>query len=155
MSSPSPQFENILPSGADTVLTISGLGGFQYQARGLSQTLSLIKEVEPERTINGKLINLGNPCFRKYSSRIICTDINAPPFDGLFRGMTVTVDCAAVLCYRTGNPGSPFRTPAGAGWTLGDMTFYHPTLEMMIMDLTENFEEWKCDFQWEMQLEEI
>ena len=28
--------ENILPAGSDTLLTISGLGGFQYQARGLT-----------------------------------------------------------------------------------------------------------------------
>lgn len=152
----SPQPENILPAGADTVLTISGLGGFQYQARGLSQTLSLIRTVEPERTINGKLIDMSNPCFRKYMSRITCTDINAPPFDGLFRGNVVTVQCAAVLCYRTGNPGSPFRTPvSGSSWTLGDMTFYHPELEMMVMDLSENFEEWKADFQWDLSLEEM
>ena len=151
----SPMPENVLPAGADTVLTISGLGGFQYQARGLSQTLGLIKSAEPARTINGRLRDITNPAFRKYASKITCTDINAPPLDGLFRGHVVTVECAAVLCYKTGNIGSPFRQEvSGSSWTLGDMTFYRPVLEMVVMDLSENFEEWKSDFQWDLSLEE-
>lgn len=153
----SPQIENVLPTGADTVLTISGLGGFQYQARGLAQTLSLIKGLaEPVRTINGGLRDISNPTFRKYASEITCTDINAPPLDGLFRGMIVTVGCAAVLGYRTGNAGSPNKPQvSGSSWSLGAMTFYRPLLEMMVMDLSENFEEWKSDFQWKLSLEEV
>jgi|ERR1019366_7974210 hypothetical protein len=152
----SPAPENTLPAGADTVLTISGLG-FQYQARGLSQTLSVIKEaMQQQRTINGSLIDISNPIFRKYASKITCTDINAPPFDGLWPGMVVTVHCAAVLCYRTGNPGSPHRPEvSGSSWTLGDMTFYRPVLEMMVGEQSESFDEWKSDFQWDLPLEEV
>ncbi len=155
MISPAP--ENVLPSGADTILTISGLGDFQYQARGLTQTLTVIKQASQQaRTINGTLRDISNPSFRKYESEITCTDINAPPLDGLFPGMVVTVQCAAVLSYKTGNPGSPFRDEvSGASWTLGAFSFYHPELTMMVIDVTENFEEWKSDFQWKLKLEEV
>ncbi len=153
----SPMPENILPSGADTVLTISGLGGFQYQARGLTQTLSVIKQTQQSaRTINGALRDISNPVFRKYESKITCTDINAPPLDNLWPGMVVTVDCAAILCYKTGNPGSPFHSEvSGSSWSLGAFTFYRPILSMMVMNLNQSFEEWKADFVWELDLEEV
>lgn len=153
----SPQPENILPSGADTVLVISGLGGFQYQARGLTQSLQPIKQAQQAaRTINGALRDISNHAFRKYESEISCTDINAPPLDGLFPGMVVSVQCAAILSYKTGNAGSPHRPEvSGSSWSLGDFTFYHPVLEMMVIDFSENFEEWKSDFQWKLKLEEV
>lgn len=153
----SPAPENVLPAGADTVLTISGLGGFQYQARGLTQTLAIIKQSQQQfRTINGSLRDLSNHAFRKYESQITCTDINAPPLDGLFPGDVVTVECAAILSYATGRVGSPNRPEvSGAGWSLGGYTFYRPVLEMMVMDLNEGFEEWKSDYQWTLKLEEV
>lgn len=153
----SPQPENVLPSGSDTVLTISGLGGFQYQARGLTQSLSVIKQTQQQvRTINAVLRDISNHAFRKYASEISCSDINAPPLDGLFPGMIVDVECAAILCYRTGNAGSPNRPEvSGSGWTLGEFTFYRPALTMMVMALDENFEEWKSEFQWKLSLEEV
>lgn len=153
----SPMPENVLPTGADTVLTISGLGGFQYQARGLLQTLTPIKQANQQvRTINGGLRDISNHAFRKYSSKITCTDINAPPLDGLWPGDEVTVDCATVLCYRTGNPGSPFKGEvSGSSWTLGAFTFYRPVLLMLVGDISIGFEEWKSDFQWELNLEEV
>jgi hypothetical protein len=150
-------FENILPSGADTLLVISGLGGFQYQARGLTQTLTIIKQLQQQlRTINGSLIDVSNPAFRKYASKITCTDVDAPPLDNLWPGMVVTVQCAATLCYETGNSGSPYKpiTP-GSSYTNGHFTFYRPMLSMMVMDVQENFDEWKSDNGWEIDLEEV
>ena len=150
-------WENVLPSGADTLLVISGLGNFQYQARGLTQTLQLIPEAtDNERTVNGKLIDVSNPVFRKYKSKITCTDVDAPPLDGLWPGMTVTVDCACGLSYRTGNPGSPGRFEvSGSSYTQGSFTFYRPVLEMLVTTFSENFEEWKGDLGWVLELEEI
>jgi hypothetical protein len=155
MTSPTP--ENVLPAGADTVLTISGLGGFQYQARGLSQTLSVIKQAQQQvRTINAGLLDISNPAFRKYASKISCTDINAPPLDNLWPGMIVSVDCASILCYKTGNTGSPLRPEvSGSSWSLGAFTFYRPILSMMVMNIDQTFEEWKSDFQWSIDLEEV
>ena len=150
-------FENILPSGADTLLTISGVGGFQYQARGLSQTLSVIKQTQQQlRTINATLIDVSNPAFRKYASKITCTDVDAPPLDNLWPGMTVTVQCAASLAFETGNSGSPYKpVVSGSMYTNGHMTFYRPELTMMVMDVQETFDEWKSDNGWELDLEEV
>jgi len=149
--------ENVLPSGADTLLTISGLGGFQYQARGITQTLSLINEAsDNERSVNGTLINLANPIFQKYMSRITCTDVDAPPLDGLWPGMEVTVECAVSLCYKVGNPGSPGRPAvSGSDYQQGSFIFYRPQLVMLVKTLNQNFEEWKGDNGWSLELEEV
>jgi hypothetical protein len=148
--------ENALPSGADTLLVISGMGSFQYQARGLTQKLQLIPQAtDLERSINGELVDVGNPVFRKYTSTITCTDIDAPPLDGLWPGMRVTVQCAASLCYATGNPGSPGRPEvSGSSYTQGGFTFYRPVLEMLVKSHSENFEEWRGDIGWSLELEE-
>lgn len=150
-------FENVLPPNADTLLVISGLGGFQYQARGLTQTLAVIPQAgQQERSVNGVLVDVSNPAFRKYVSKITCTDVNAPPLDGLFPGMVVTVFCAASFGYETGNPNSPFRTPvSGSEWSSGHMNFYRPVLDMMVRNVSQNFDEWKADNGWELDLEEI
>lgn len=149
--------ENVLPAGADTLLVISGMGNFQYQARGLTQTLGLIPQAtDLERSINGKLIDMGNPVFRKFMSKITCTDVDAPPLDGLWPGMAVTVQCAAGLSYATGNPGSPCRPEvSGSSYVQGGFTFYRPTLEMLVKTFSENWEEWRGDMGWVLELEEI
>jgi hypothetical protein len=149
--------ENVLPANADTLLTISGMGGFQYQARGLTQTLSVIPEANSqERSVNGVLIDLSNPVFRKYKSKITCTDIDAPPLDGIWPGMEVTVECAASLAYLTGNSGSPSRpVVSGSSWTQGLFTFYRPILVMLVQPWSEDFAEWKNENTWSLELEEI
>lgn len=149
--------ENVLPAGADTLLTISGFGEMLYQARGLVQTLEVVKaSQQQERTIDGVLTDISNPIFRKYASKITCTDVNAPPLDSVWPGMTVTVDCAASLCYHTGNAGSPGREAvSGSSYAQGNFTFYRPVLTMMVKDLHQNFDEWKADYAWELDLEEV
>lgn len=155
MSSP----EDVLPAGDDTVLVISGLGGFLYQARGLSQSLEVIKETQQQvRTVNATLIDISNPAFRKYSSKISCTDVDAPPLDGLFPGMTVTVECAVELCYPVGNPGSPHRPEvSGSSYERPDgrFVFYRPVLTMIVRNVSHHLDEWKHENQWEIELEEI
>src|ERR1019366_9958425 len=95
---------------SDTLLYITGFGEMLYQARGLTQTLAVISEAkDQERSITGKLIDLSNPAFRKYSTKLTCTDINAPPLDNVWPGMTVLIHCASYLCYKSGNYGSPAR----------------------------------------------
>lgn len=141
---------------SDTLLRISGFGTMLYQARGLTQTLQVIKAASQlERTVNGALADISNPIFRKYASKITCTDINAPPLDNVWPGMIVTVDCAAALCYVTGTPGSPAR-PVVATWTRGAFTFYRPRLTMRVAETPNaHFEEWKHDVVWELDLEEV
>lgn len=145
------------PNVGDTLLTISGFGTLLYQARGLTQTLEVIPQSKYQmRTINGTLIDVSNPIFRKYASTITCTDINTPPFDALWPGMEVTVECAAYLCYKTGNVGSPGRTAvSGSDYVSGEFTFYRPVLTMLVGELRFNQDEWKADVHWSLPLEEV
>ncbi len=149
--------EGVLPANADTLLTITGLGGFQYQARNLTQTLDPIPQIKQQvRTINAVMIDISNPAFRKYLSKITCTDVDAPPLDNLWPGMTVTVDCAVELVYLSGNPGSPFKPESsGSSYVQGHYTHYRPRLVMMVTDLKRTFDEWKHDNGWELDLEEV
>jgi hypothetical protein len=83
-------FETIVPVSLsnDTLLQISGLGTLLYQARGLTQTLDVIGAAkQQERTINGILMDISNPMFRKYASKISCTDNTAPPLDNIWPGV--------------------------------------------------------------------
>lgn len=150
-------FENVLPDGADTLLTISAFGSLLFQGRGLTQTLEPIKEsVQLQRTVNGTLVDISNPIFRKYTSRITCSDVDPPPLDNLWAGMEVTVGCAVVLCYATGNSGSPFKPEvSGSSYVDGSFTFYRPLLDMRISAINESFDEWKCATSWTIELEEI
>ena len=150
--------EGVLPAGADTLLTISGLGGFEFQARGLTQTLAVIEQSKQQaRDINANLIDISNPAFRKCASKITCTDVNAPPLDALqWPGMTVVVGCAISLVYANGNPGSPFKPEvSGSSFIDGNFTFYRPMLTMMVRDLKQSFDEWQANNGWELDLEEV
>jgi len=144
-------------TASDTLLRISGFGTLLYQARGLSQSLKVIKAAQQlERTINGVLTDISNPIFRKYESKITCTDVHAPPLDNVWPGMTVTVECACSLCFVTGNPGSPARPPVdGVTWRIGAFTFYRPILTMLVVEPGETFEEWEHNVVWELDLEEV
>lgn len=152
-------FENILPANSDTVLAISSFGNMLYQARGLTQTLSVISEAtQQERTINGDLVDISAAQFRKYASTInVPNDVNAPPLDGVFPGMTVTVECAVGLAYLTSGGNGPHHRPevSGSSYIDGAYTFYRPELTMMIKTVETQFDEWKNVVGWKLDLEEI
>lgn len=152
-------FENILPANSDTILTISSFGNMLYQARGLTQTLEVIGEAtQLDRTINGTLIDMSVAQFRKYSSKISApSDVNAPPLDGVFPGMEVTVGCAVGLAYLTSNGNGPHhRNPvSGSLYTDGAYTFYRPELTMRVRSVETHFDEWKNVIGWTLDLEEV
>lgn len=153
--------EGILPANADTLLTISGTGAdfgtMLYQARGLTQTLVPIKEsAQYERTINARLRDVSNPIFRKFQSKISCTDINVPPLDNIWPGMEVTVGCAIWMSYLTGRPGSPCRNEvSGSSYVLGDYTYYRPEITFLVTPWSLQWQEWKAESVWELGLEEV
>jgi hypothetical protein len=154
----SPPVENVLPSGADTVLTISSFGNMLYQARGLTQTLETITAASQlERTINGNLIDVSAAQFRKYQSQIsVSSEVDAPPLDGVYPGMEVTVGCAVELSYPTGKSGSPHRTEvSGSSYSQNGFTFYRPLLTMLVKDVKTNLDEWGRKVGWTVDLEEV
>lgn len=143
---------------ADTILlTLSGIDIPPYSARGLTQTLSLLDQsANIMRTWNGILRDLTLPDFRKYKSTIIGRDQQAPACDGVWQGRIITVGCTVELSYKTGMVGAPFKTVvAGSSRVEGAFTFYRPQLDMMVMDFTEDWDEWNAVNIWNMLLEEV
>lgn len=155
----SDPFENILPAGSDTILTISSFGNLMFQARGLTQTLSVIgAATQQERTINGNLVDISAAQFRKYASKItVPSEVDTPPLDGVFPGMTVTVGCAVGLAYLTTGGNGPNHRPevSGSSYVQGAYTFYRPELTMMIKTVETQFDEWKNVVGWTLELEEV
>jgi len=150
--------ENVIPGSSDTLLSITGMGNFHFQARGLTQTLEVIQAASQlQRDVNGNLIDMSAPQFRKYQTTIeISNEVNAPPIDGFFPGMEVTVDCVCSLSYVTGTTGSPNRTVvSGSDWTEGVYTFYRPQLTMLVKSISESFDEWGNKVGWTIALEEV
>lgn len=149
--------ENILPANSDTLLVISSFGNMLYQARGLTQTLTVIgAATQLERTINGTLIDISAAQFRKYISKIdVPSEVNAPPLDGIFPGMEVTVQCVVSFAYVTGRLGSPNRpVVSGSSWSEGAYSFYRPELTMLVRTVETHFDEWKNVVGWTLELEE-
>jgi hypothetical protein len=138
------------------VLTLSGLGVPPYSARGANQTLEPIEAARQlRRTINGELIDLSRPEFRKYRSTISCADQQPPAVDGVWPGRVVTVDCISVLSYRTSG-GTPARAVVpGSLYTEGDYTFYRPQLTMRVVSFSQDTDEYGAAVSWSLELEEV
>lgn len=137
-----------------TLLVMTTIGVPLYSARGLTQTLTPCPDTKPPpmRTINGEARFLGASQMRKYDSIITCTDMNAPPFSGLWPGDIVTVDCVYELSYKTAG-GSPERVVVSTR-TVGDFTLYRPRIEFMVVDFNQNFQEYQHDYAWQLTLTE-
>lgn len=151
-------FENVLPAGKDTILSISGFGQLLYQARSLTQSLDIIDAASQlDRTVNGKLIDMSAPQFRKYKSKVnIPSEVNPSPLDNIWSGMEVSVACAVSLGYPTGRVGCPFRPQvSGSDWSESGWHFYRPLLDMRIASAGTLFDEWKNIVGWSIELEEI
>jgi hypothetical protein len=139
----------------DTLLVLSGIGVPDYSARGLTQTLEPIEaSASLRRTINGALMDLSYPQFRKYKSTISCQDQEPPAVDGVWPGHVVSVDCVAELSYPlSGTPGRSVVT--GSARTQGDFVFYRPQLQMRVTGFSVSRDEYGAAVQWQMDLEEI
>ena len=139
----------------DTLLILDGIGVPLYSARGLQQTLEPIAAAANlRRTVNGNLRDLSFEPFRKYHSKITCTDQRAPAVDGIWPGMAVTVHCVEELCYPVG--GTPERPEvSGSSRTEGDFVFYRPVLTMLVVAINQQTDEYPADVTWSLDLEEL
>lgn len=140
----------------DTLLILNSMGIPLFSARGLTQTIEPIQQAKDQaRTINGELIDLSESQFRKYQSKVSCTDMVGPAMNGIWPGQQIIIDCVCELAYKTMG-GTPDRTVvSGSSRTSGDFTFYRPRLTMVVTQITQGNEEWAGTVNWELDLEEI
>lgn len=140
----------------DTLLVLEGVGLPRWAGRGIVQTLEPIgASVQMKRTVNGHLRDLSYAQFRKYSSKITCTDLRAPALDGIWPGQQVTVSCVAELAYRAAGGEAERDVVSGSERTENGFVFYRPILVMRVVNFKSSIDEWKADIAWEMDLEEI
>lgn len=139
-----------------TLLTLSSMGIPLYSARGLTQTLTPIEQAKQyRRDINGTLVDISSDKFRKYTSTITCRDFNVPAIDGIYVGMTLTVNCVSELAYPT-STGSPARdVVSGSSRVQGSYTFYRPIMTMMVTGYSTSSDEYLGEVSWQLDLEEV
>ena len=142
------------------LVPLSGLTSLQlpyYSARGLTQTLELLKPSGNEwlrRDVNGILRNVSDTRFRKYRSVVSCKDGDTPCLDDAWIGITVDVSCVIELSYPTGaTPARP--SVSGSERSQGGITYYRPQLLMMIEDIRVALPEWQGQYDWQLDLLEI
>lgn len=141
---------------AFTNLVMEGIGVPPYSARGLKQTLAPIDQASAlRRNVNGGLVDISFPGFQKYKSTITGDDQRPPNFDGKWPGLSVQVDCIVELSF------SPFsesrQRPAvpGTEHAEGDHNVYRPRLQMKIINLNIDQDEYGAQIGWSLDLEEI
>jgi hypothetical protein len=139
-----------------TLLVLAEIDIPPYSARGISQELRPVSGAgNLRRTVNGALVDLSASQFRKYQSAISCSDQVSPSLNGVWPGMTLTVDCVSELCYKTAG-GSPSRTVvSGSSRVEGDFTFFRPRLVMKVVDYRVSTDEWGAEVGWTMDLMEV
>lgn len=152
---------NSLPADLETLLTITtvddGKGVLPlYSARRLTQTLEPIDGASFQmRTVNGELVDLSVPRFRKFRSVISGNDVRPPSRDDIWPGRKVTVGCAYLLSYPTVG-GTPSRAVlTGSDFVEGDRTFYQPLITFMLGRASGNFDEWESGYRWALPMEEV
>jgi len=138
----------------ETLLTISGMGVVPYSARGLTQSLTPIASaMQMRRTINGNLVDVSLPQFRKYSSTISGRDQKSPAIGGVWPGKTVTVECISELAV---SGGSADRTAVtGSTYTEDGITYYRPVLTMLVVGYSVETDEYGAQVGWTLALEEV
>jgi hypothetical protein len=81
-----------MPFTPPTLLSLVGIDLGDYSARGLTLELQPIQSNSGlRRTVNGGLLDLTAPQFRKYSASISCEDVDAPVLTDIWQGMPVSI----------------------------------------------------------------
>lgn len=142
---------------AHTILRMVGVGVPPYSARGLKQSIGPIDQASSlRRTVNGALVDISFSGFRKYKSTISGTDQRPPNFDGKWPGLTVIVDCIAELSYTPDDGETRQRLAVpGTEHAEGAHAVYRPRLTMMIVNFSQDHDEYGADIGWSLDLEEV
>ena len=141
----------------ETVLAIAEIDVPPYSARGVSQTLQPIGGAgRMRRTVNGTLVDVSASQFRKFQSTITCTDQDSPALNGVWPGMTLTVDCIPELSYQEATDATAARTVvSGSSRTANGFIFYRPQITFKVVDYRISTDEYGASVGWVLDLEEV
>lgn len=89
-----------------TLLSIDGIDFSDWAVRGITMTLSLVASGALRRDVNGNLVDMTLPQFRKYGISIACSDHDAPQLTGIWRGSEITVTCIPGLGVESNTDGT-------------------------------------------------
>ena len=139
-----------------TVLTITGPGIAPYSARGLTQSYEPISaSIHLERDVDGGMIDFSAPQFRKYRSKISCTDQNTPALNGIWPGTVLTMECAQEMSFKSDRPEDQEREAVeGSVRTEGGYTFYRPIMTVIFLGWSATGAEYTHDVAWSFDVEE-
>jgi len=122
-----------------TLLSLTGITLGDYSCRGLTLELEPIQSNGGlRRTINGGLLDLTAPQFRKFQATISCEDQDAPELTDIWQGMPVTVVCIPGIIGGTDSTGS------------GTIT-----LNMLVDSWKTSRAEWDALTNWSINLLEV
>lgn len=151
-----------------------------YEAgRGIQQSLAPIDGgMDMRRSVNGELIVVANPLFRKYATEISATDFVAPALGGAWKGAGVTVECvvpitqavvsgsatlgrdpvpASVECFNaSGDPVSHTRSGRNVTAAGAVLVRYRPILSCVVTNVSWDHSELSFESNsWSISLEEV
>lgn len=140
----------------DTLLILSGMGIPSFSCRGATQTLTPIQAaLDQRRSVNGELLDLSYNQFRKYISKITCTDIESPSLDQIWPGAEIEIGCICELTYLTTRGSAGREAVSGSTVIRGDYTVYRPVLAMLVTSFSLQHDEYGRAIAWELDSEEI
>lgn len=120
-----------MPDIPSTLLSIDGIDFSDYASRGITMTLQPIASGSLEYDVNGNLVDMTLPAFRKYGIGIECEDQEAPELTGIFKGTDITVNCIPGLGVENSTDGILI-------------------MEMMVDDFTVRLDEWGAKIGWNL-----
>jgi len=171
--------DTIYSSILDLGLIAIGLGA----DRQIKESLQPIDTGDLRRTVNGVLVSLADPAFKKYKLSVSCDDMLPPAFGSIWRGQQLTVSpvseiadvvavggtsrtlerdpvAGSIRCVDI-DGGTHAFTVAGRVVTLSSAAtkptriFYRPTLTMMVSQHSVDHDEAAASVSWSLDLEEI
>lgn len=138
-----------------TLLVIRGMGVPLFSARGLTQTLTPISQAnQVTRDINGTAMNMSQPQFQKYATKISCNDFRVPAVDGVWPGMEFEIECVSELCHHI-YAARGRDAVEGSEWQDGEFIHYRPLLSVVFLGFDTNTPEWDARVAWAMDFEEV
>jgi hypothetical protein len=136
-----------------------------FSSRDVTQTLDFITSTGGggdamgswiREDIDGELMDLTSPQFRKFQSVITCTEQDAPSMDGdAWLGTVCLVECIHELRFLTGVGSQVRMEVSGSVRVEGSYTYYRPQLEMMITGFSSGNKERLTEYNWRLSLREV